>query len=102
MQGDGGCRRRGPIIWSASAEGFSNRTELERHVGQGGCWATMMVINRLYDMSVGEVAPKQKDKAVLEREKMIRIKQEKVERAQQIQVSNVNVNVQCLLFAQLT
>ena len=46
----------------------------------------MMVINRLDDMSAGEVAPKQKDKAVMEREKMIRIKQEKVERAQQIQV----------------
>ena len=59
----------------------------------------MMVINRLYDMSVGEVAPKQKDKAVLEREKMIRIKQEKVERAEQIQFGNVQV--QCLLFAQL-
>ena len=26
-----------------------------------------MVINRLYDMSAGEVAPKQKDKAVLNR-----------------------------------
>jgi hypothetical protein len=42
----------------------------------------MMVINRLYNMR----APKQKDKAVMEREEMIRIKQEKVERAQQIQV----------------
>jgi len=65
---------------------FSNKTELERHVRQGGCWPSMMVINRLYDMCAGEVAPKQKDKAVMEREKMIRIKQEKVERAQQIQV----------------
>ena len=73
----------------------------------------MMVINRLYDMR----APKQKDKAVMEREEMIRIKQEKVERAQQIQVkkemfkeieqappspSPINVKVQCLLSAQLT
>ena len=65
---------------------FSNKIELERHVRQGGCWPTMMVINRLYDMSAGEVAPKQKDKAVMDREKMIRIKQEKVEMAQQIQV----------------
>ena len=36
-------------------------------------------MNRLYGMSVGGLAPKQKDKAVVNRKKMIRIKQEKVE-----------------------
>jgi len=65
---------------------FSNKGELVKHVMQGGCWPTMMVINRLYDMSGADVVTKQKDKVAVDREKMIRIKQEKVERAHQVQV----------------
>merc|ERR1719427_2476881 len=53
----------------------------------GGCWPGMMVVNRLYDMSGGgEVASRTKDKVVIDKEKMVRVKQEKLERAHQIQV----------------
>jgi len=65
---------------------FRSKTELEQHSGKGGCWPSMMVINRLYDMSGGEVGEKKKDKAVLDKQKMVRVKQEKIEKAQQIQI----------------
>merc|ERR1719186_1633210 len=66
---------------------FGTKAELGQHVGMGGCWPGMMVVNRLYDMSGGgEVASRTKDKVVIDREKMVRVKQEKLERAHQIQV----------------
>jgi len=64
---------------------FSTEAELARHVMKVSCWPSMMVINRLYDQSGAELPPKQNN-ASIDKEKMIRVKQEKVERAQQVQM----------------
>jgi len=64
---------------------FLNKVELSKHLMKGSCWPSMMIINRLYDQSGAEV-PAKKDNAAAEKEKMIKVKQEKLERVQQMQL----------------
>merc|ERR1719347_1384484 len=54
--------------------------QLKREMFEDG-----MIINRLYDQSGAEV-PAKKDNAAAEKKKMIKVKQEKLERVQQMQL----------------
>jgi len=66
---------------------FPDKVSLSRHTIVGGCWPSMMVINRLYDMSGANAQQvNQQEKAAQDKERMVRIKQEKVERVHQIQI----------------
>jgi len=65
---------------------FPNEFDLEIHSKQGGCWPSMMTVNRIYDRNTTTSTPSQKEKATLNKERMIKIKQEKVERFNQIQI----------------